>query len=199
LLGPYTGVEICPLAAVTGTQHVDDVVAEGEDTSVRALLRRTGSPENVRLDWELTEALSLASARGMMLVCALIDQQPRDLETGERIEVEELFRNGKTGLLRPIVREPADGPRDGVINRLLHPSGARKPRQLIVACSDEPALFSHGIDCQARDALREGNVGEFRRHRGELFSRWIRAFFERQAELERDDAPSVAALTRQSA
>lgn len=180
-------------------QHVDDVGTTGEDSSVQALLGRTGSPENVRLDWELTEALSLASARGMMLVCALLDQQPRDLETGERIEVEDLFRNGKTGLLRPIVREPTDGPRDGVVNRLLHPAGARKPRQLIVECTDEAALFSHGIDSQARDALREGNVGEFRRHRGELFHRWIRAFFETQAELQRDDAPSLAALTRQSA
>jgi hypothetical protein len=180
-------------------QHVDDVVTNGEDASVQALLRRTGSPENVRLDWDLAEALSLATARGMMLVCALLDQQPRDLETGERIEVEELFRNGKTGLLRSIVREPAAGPRDGIVNRLLHPPGARKPRQLIVECTDEAALFSHGIDSQARDALREGDMNAFRRRRGEVFHRWIHAFFEGQAELQRDDAPSLATLTRQSA
>lgn len=189
------------LGGASGTmqQHVDDARAKSEDEAVQALLRRTGSPAGIPLDWDTEESFSLASARGKMLVCALLDQQPRDLESGERISIEELFRDGKAGILRPIVRDIASGSRESLTNKLLYPSRSQKLRQLIVGCTDEAGLLSHGIDGPARDALRAGDLEVFRARRAEVFMRWIRSFFERHAELLRDDAPSLAALTRQSA
>lgn len=191
------------LGGASGTmqQHVDDVT-DDEDESVQALLRRTGSPSDISLDdWERTAGASVASARGKMLVCALLARQPRDLVTGERIDVTELFRDGKQDLLRPIVRESADGSHrgKGIVNKLLHPLGPMGPRQLILECTDEAALVSHGIDAEARDALRRGDVDAFYARRGDVLRRSTQAFFERHAELDRDDAPSLAALTRRSA
>jgi hypothetical protein len=142
-----------------------------------------------------------------MLVCALLARHPRDLVTGDRLDVRVLFhdgktdRDGKTDLLRPIVRDTPDGAHrgKGIVNKLLHPMGPMGPRQLILECTDEAALVSHGIDRDARDALRGGDVEQFYALRGEVLRRSTQAFFERHAELGRDDIPSLAALTRRSA
>jgi hypothetical protein len=179
-------------------QHVDDVT-EDEAASVQALLRRTGSPEGLSLDdaeWDRTIVASMASARGKAMICALLAQQPRNLVTGERLDASVLFRDGVTDALRPILRGPSSASR-GVINRLLHPSGSA--RSLILECTDEAALFSHGIDHQAREGLRRGDVETFFERRGESLQRSTEAFFARHTELERDDAPPIAALTRRSA
>lgn len=182
-------------------QHVNDVT-DDEDESVQALLRRTGSPGDIDLDdWSRTASASVATARGKMLVCALLARHPRHLVTGDRLDVSELFRDGTTDLLRPIVRESPEGSHrgKGIVNKLLHPTGPLGPRQLILECTDEAALVSHGIDADAREALRAGDVDAFYQRRGEVLRRSTQAFFERHAELDRDDAPPLATLTRRSA
>jgi hypothetical protein len=179
-------------------QHVDDVT-EDEATSVQALLGRTGSPEGLALDdaeWQRTIVASMVSARGKAMICAFLAQQPRNLVTGERLDASVLFRDGVTDALRPILRGSTSAS-PGVINKLLHPSGSA--RSLILECTDEAALFSHGIDHQAREGLRRGDVETFFERRGAALRRSIEAFFARQMELERDDAPPIAALTRRSA
>src|SRR5690606_21800145 len=152
-------------------------------------------------DWSGTPSGSVATARGKMLVCALLARHPRHLVTGDRLDVSELFRDGTTDLLRPIVRESPEGSHrgKGIVNKLLHPIGPLGPRQLILECTDEAALVSHGIDGDAQEALRRGDVDAFYERRGEILRRSTRAFFERHAELGRDDAPPLATLTRRSA
>ncbi|MBZ0120601.1 MAG: DUF262 domain-containing protein [Sandaracinaceae bacterium] len=186
------------LGGASGTmqQHVDDASEAGEDDAVRSLLARTGSPKDIDLEWDLSRGIGLASARGMMFVCALLHGRPRHLDSGALLEVGELFERGKSDLLRPIVR----GSEGGMANKLLHPSGSNKNGlQLVLECSDEAALFSHGIHITARDALRRGDANAFFRERSSQLSEWLRNFFGRCAELERDDAPSLSAMTRRSA
>ncbi len=183
-------------------QHVNDVTKD-EAESVQALLRRTGSPEGISLDdaeWGKTIGASMASARGKAMICALLAQQPRSLVTGERLEASALFRHGATDALRPILRGSTGGAHRerGFVNKLLHPSGAAA-RSLILECTDEAALFSHGIDAEARAGLRRGDVETFFQRRGESLRRASEAFFARHTELQRDDAPPLAALTRRSA
>ena len=185
-------------ASSSTQQHVDDVT-EDEAASVQALLRRTGSPEGLALDdaeWDRTIGANMASARGKAMICALLAQQPRSLVTGERLDASVLFGGKVTNVLRPILRDSTSVSR-GVINKLLHPSGSA--RSLILECTDEAALFSHGIDHQAREGLRRGDVETFFQRRGESLRRSTEAFFARHTELERDDAPPIAALTRRSA
>lgn len=177
-------------------QHVDDIGGD-EDQAVQALLHRTGSPNDVAIaDWNRTASASVASARGKMLVCALLARQPRDLLTGDRLGVGELFRDGKI-FLRAIVRESAAGA--GIVNKLLHPGTPMGARQLILECTDEAALVSHGIHDDARAALRGGETEKFYELRNDVLRRSTVAFFEQEAELVRDDSPSLAALTRRTA
>jgi hypothetical protein len=179
-------------------QHVDDVT-EDEAASVQALLRRTGSPEGLSFDdaeWGRTIAASMASARGKAMICALLAQQPRSLVSGERLDASVLFPDKRTEVLRPILRDSTSASH-GVINKLLHPSGSA--RSLILECTDEAALYSHGIDHDAREGLRRGDVETFFKRRGAALRRSTEAFFARNTELERDDAPPIAALTRRSA
>ena len=186
------------LGGASGTmqQHVTDVT-DDEDQSVQALLHRTGSAVDIILDdWSRTAGASVASARGKMLICALLARQPRDLATGERIDVSALFRNGKADFLRSIVR---GSPGKGIVNKLLHPTVQMGVRQLILECTDEAALVSHGIDDGARDALRRGDAEKFYELRGDALRRSTLAFFEKHAELGRDDSPPLAALTRRTA
>jgi hypothetical protein len=183
-------------------QHVDDVT-EDEAESVQALLRRTGSPGGFSLDdaeWGRTITASMASARGKAMICALLARQPRSLVTGERLDASVLFCDGVTDVLRPILRGSTSGVHlnRGVINKLLHPSGPAA-RSLILECTDEAALFSHGIDAEAREGLRRGDVETFFARRGESLRRSTEAFFASHTEQERDDAPPIAALTRRSA
>jgi hypothetical protein len=183
-------------------QHVDDVTQD-EAASVQALLRRTGSPEGLSLDdaeWGKTIAANMASARAKAIICALLAQQPRNLVTGERLDASVLFRDGVTDVLRPILRGSTSGVHAGrgVINKLLHPSGSAA-RSLILDCTDEAALFSHGIDVDARDWLCRGDAETFFTRRGASLRRSTEAFFARNTELARDDAPPIAALTRRSA
>lgn len=183
-------------ASATLQQHVDDASEPREDEAVRTLLARTGSPKEIELDWDLTKSIGLASARGMMFVCALLHSRPRHLESGALFEVGELFERGKSDLLRPIVR----GTEGGMLNKLLHPSGSQKNvRQLVLECTDEAALFSHGIDSAARDALRRGDAEAFFGRRAAVLSPRLRDFFGRCAELERDDTRSLISLTRRTA
>jgi len=60
-------------------------------------------------------------------------------------------------------------------------------------------LVSHGIDSAGVDALRRGDVQTFYDRRDDVLRRTTHAFFARQAELDRDDAPSLASLVRRSA
>jgi len=192
------------LGGASGTmqQHVDDVTAD-EGASVQALLRRTGSPEGLAFDeaeWTKTAAASVATARGKAMICALLAQQPRSLVTGDRLDASELFRAGVTDGLQPILRSSTSGVHrgQGVVNKLLHPPGIAA-RALILDCTDEAALVSHGIDLEAREALRGGDVETFYARRAKSLRRAAEAFFARNTELERDDAPPIAVLARHSA
>lgn len=189
-------------ASSTMQQHVDDVT-EKEDDSVRSLLVRTGSPADIALDdWDHTASASIATARGKMLLCALLARHPRNLLTGERLQAQDLFGDSKDDLMRSIVRESGDGaPRRGIVNKLLHPKALGGPaaKQLILECTDEAALLSHGIDVGALEALRSGDLPTFYDRRGDILRRATQSFFAREAELERDDAPSLASLVRRSA
>jgi hypothetical protein len=181
-------------------QHVHDVTKD-EAESVQALLRRTGSPSELTLegeDWEDTANASVSSARGKMLVCALLARQPRDLVGGERIAVAELFRDGVSDVLRPIVKKSSGGAGEGIANKLLHPPGG-VPHQLILDCTDEAALVSHGIEKDALAALRRGDAEAFFVRRHEVLRDSTLSFFARHAELDRDDAPPLASLSRRTA
>lgn len=107
--------------------------------------------------------------------------------------------DGSVQLIGSIASLVSDSPvRSALVNKLLYPN-MRNAKRTILACKDEGALLSHGIDRQAWDALEKDDAEGFFRARGEILSRWVRSFLESKAECERDDVPSVLALARGTA
>ncbi|MBK8936762.1 MAG: DUF262 domain-containing protein [Polyangiaceae bacterium] len=181
-------------------QHVDDVVEGDEHEAVQRLLRRTGtgSPPPAL---ESSDSFSLAHARGKLAVCALLAMHPRDLETGEQLRPELLFAEKLENAWRSIVRAPPvdhDQPPLALANRLLHPRRARSPAQLILACDDEGALTSHGLDAEACGSLRRGDARVFLALRSQLLMSRLKAYFERQAEWQRETTPPADGIVRTS-
>jgi len=188
------------LGGASGTmqQHVDDIREGDEDGSVQRLLKRTGSPDGVVVDPRVTEKFSAATARGKSQLCALLAQSPRNLVTGKVIEISELFGGGSADVLRRIL-PGGDARGSSLAGKLLHPAVPSNARRFILACEDEGALMSHGIDVTAMAALRADDAQGFLEARAAILDRWIRTFFDGRAECERSDAPPLTSFARRTA
>lgn len=184
-------------ASGTMQQHVDDIQEKEEDASVQRLLQRTGSPEGIIIEPKVTEKFRAATARGKAQLCALLAQAPRHLVSGERIEVAALFAAGSAVLHR--IFPVGDGEGSALASKLIHPSVPSNVKRFILACEDEGALFSHGIDATARERLRGDDTKGFLDARAAIFDRWIRAFFESHTECARSDDPPVTSFSRRIA
>lgn len=177
-------------------QHVDDVQPSDERGSVKRLLERTGEPREPKLDGIARADVSVATAQGKTVLCALLSHKPRSLQSGERITTSELFADeGHETTLRIV--QPAEAPLGSSIsNRLMHPSVGVAPSRLIRECEDEGALASHGIDSTSRRALIKGAIDTFLERRATLLQSWIVDFVDIRAEWSRPDTPSIKSLTR---
>jgi len=184
-------------ASASIQRHLDDVIPGDEDGSVQRLLRRTGQPD-VSIEPRVTEKLSAGTARGKAQICALLAQSPRDLRTGHVIAVADLFEGGSGDVLRRII-PVGGGEGSSLASKLLHPSLSSGAKRVILACEDEGALMSHGIDTAALDALRADDAKGFVHARASILERWIGTFFDRHTECARSDDPPLLALTRRSA
>jgi len=180
-------------------QHIDDVRPDDEVQSVLRLMLRTGGPERPRLEGIGDDDISIGSARGSLVLCALFAHTPRHLATGDKLTPEMLFNGEAAKVLLRLV-PPRDSDVGGTIgNRLLHPGPDSAALRLVRACYDEGALASHGIDREARDALRRGqkeDVEGVLKRRSVLLERWITEFVDARAEWERPDTPSIQSIVQ---
>jgi Protein of unknown function DUF262 len=180
-------------------QHVDDVLRNDERGSVQRLLERTGEPRKPSLESIARDEISIASARGKVVLCALFSHAPRNLSSGDKILPEELFGDGADEVMLRIVQPSMSGHGSTMGNRLLHPRVDVAPSRLVRECNDEGALASHGIDRASQRALRRGQGGDvdtFLQARVAVLEEWINQFVDTRAEWERPDTPSVRALAQ---
>jgi hypothetical protein len=180
-------------------QHVDDVLRNDERGSVKRLLDRTGDPRRPKLESIARDEISIASARGKVVLCALFCHAPRNLSNGDKIRPEELFDDGTEEVMLRIVQPSMSELGSTIGNRLLHPKVDVAPSRLLRECNDEGALASHGIDRASQRALRSGQRGDvdtFLQARAAVLEEWIVQFVDARAEWERPDTPSVKALAQ---
>lgn len=177
-------------------QHVDDIQEGDEHGSVQRLLERTGRPRQPDLQGIAHEELSIGTARGKLVICALLSHMPRSLVNGEKVVPGELFNDGLNDVLLRIAPPRAAPLGKSIANRLLHPVSGVAPLRLIRDCMDEGALASHAIDPSSQDALRAGDVSAFLVHRAGVLEAWITRFLDRQAEWTRDDTPAATMLAQ---
>lgn len=183
-------------------QHVNDVLRNDESGSVRRLLDRTGKPPKPTVESVAGDDISIASARGKIVLCALFAHAPRSLLSGDKISAAELFGDGGDGkdeVMLRIVPPSMSGLGSTISNRLLHPKAEVAASRLVQECTDEGALASHGVDQAMQSALRRGQGGDidsFLRARAAVLEGWIHRFVDARAEWERPDTPSIKTLTR---
>jgi hypothetical protein len=177
-------------------QHIDDVRPDDERGSVKRLLDRTGEARKPDLGTLARDDVSIASARGKVILCALFSHAPRSLSTGDKLVPDALFGDGTHEVMLRIVQPRESELGSTIGNRLLHPSVDVAPSRLVRECTDDGALASHAIDRSSQRSLRQGDVDTFLERRAELLAEWIRQFVDARAEWDRPDTPSVKVMAQ---
>lgn len=167
-------------------------VVEDPEESAQALLElvQRGRPRPA----SLASRFDPRSDASRIALLALAHLGPRDLETGERIDVTGLIE-GSDKLAFPAVVQAPGSLAGGPANRLVHPRG-RRTRDLLVERiaargAEDRALASHAISAAAAERLHAGDDLAFLEARAAAVLEEIRRFGERRADWDHSDRPSV--------
>lgn len=181
-------------ATVSLRQHVE-AVDDDEDLSVQRLLRLDPAPPG-----DLVElgTFHLNTAKSKLAACALASLVPRDLRTGEVIDIAAILEAEPKRPLPEIVATNSQLART-VANRVFHTPLARRELVDAIVAADTTALSSHGISETARVALARGDAETFLVERAENIRQVLDAFFLRQAEYGADDSPAIDAILAEEA
>ncbi len=180
-------------ATVSLRQHVE-AVGEDASQSVQRLLRLDGGSSDAAAPDIDLGAFRLSTAKSELAACALASLVPRDLRTGEPVDVGRLFETDPTKPLPLLVASDAAGLSRSVANRILHPTLTTKEATALVVGATPEVLASHAIPPEARDAIARGDAEGFLRARAAHLTARARDFFMRQSEHGADDSPPLDTL-----
>lgn len=174
---------------------LEGIVANAEEESVQRMLGMVGTRPP---GWpDVAGRFNFRHATAKLLALALTDLNPRDLESGALLRLEDYLGRTDQELPFPaLVSSSAVGPNMlllSVANRLAHPYRTGLRRRLI-AVTDRAVLASHGITEEAHAALRAGEAARFLALRAEYLGVHVRAFCERHARWDEPDRPSISSL-----
>lgn len=181
--------------SVSTRTALDHVVAGDEEGSVQRMLAMVGRTEPSLP--QVQDRFHFRYAASKLQALALLDLAPRDLESGEVLDIASLlnYREEKKDPPYPtIIKSTADmlpllltG-----ANRIAHPNrpGLRKA----VEEADMAILASHGIQEPALRALQRDDLAEFLKQRARHLQTRFAEVFARQARWQDSDRPSIGAL-----
>jgi hypothetical protein len=174
---------------------LDQVMADDEEGSVQRMLDIVGreAPRSP----QATDRFNFRFASSKLQALALLELIPRDLETGEPLDIGSLLNYREAGTEPPfafilktksgdLLRVPT------VANRLAHPDQLGLRRCLEGAAED--VLVSHGISFETHLALLAGNFSGFLQQRADDLQRHFEQVFARHARWQDSDRPSISAL-----
>lgn len=184
------------LGGASGTlEQFVRMIRDDEHGSISRLMEAFHEPS---IEWfQLSHPLSRATARGRLEICALAALRPRDLQTGEPLDLSELFERGADSAVRRLVGA-AGSPNDAMdvvqtlADRVLSPR--RVTLRELCSVRDASTRESHAIDAEALVAAQQGRVGAVLEARHKFLERWVRRWFEQMGDLGRPDAPPVSSL-----
>jgi hypothetical protein len=167
-----------------------------EDRSVQEMMAMVG-----RARPNLPEALerfSFQFAASKLQALALLELQPRDLETGELLDIVALLNGRAANSDPPFIKVVAgagakNGPVFALANRLAHPPRLGL-RRLLLRVTNPDILASHGISPAAQAALRAGDAVQFLRMRAETLQPHTERVFAGHARWSASDRPAIDAL-----
>lgn len=165
-----------------------------EDRSVQQMLEMVGSERPI-LPSSL-ERFRFNFAASKLQALALLALQPRDLESGESLDIVGLLNVPDP--VQPFVpvltgTQGSDAAAQSVANRLAHPPRPSL-RRLLLQVMDTDILASHGISPAAQAALRAGHATEFLHLRAQTLQQHTEQVFARQARWGDSDRPAITAL-----
>lgn len=171
-----------------------------EEGSVQALLATVRQRPAAPFD---LDGFDRKTARTRLQLAALAARQPRDLGTGEILDLSAICGQKGAAAVRLASSSHARLPHaNGLAGRLLHPFAP--PAQLrasIQSSEDESVLASHLISPEAQAALREDDFGVFLELRHRDLKEHVSGFLDQKADWEPSDRdrPSLGYLTAESA
>lgn len=203
---------------VSTRKALDQIARDSEEVSVQKMLRMVKQrPENSP---DVTAPFNFRFAASKLQALALMELGPRDLETGELLDLGGFLGDRthdydlpfshvvtyKTGSRKDLVQSAA--------NRLAHPNRPGGLRRLLRQVAGElmleladldvcqyppgvtvsTVLASHGITEAAAQALRDGDAVQFLELRAEYLRPHFQRFFDRHARWDEPDRPSLASL-----
>lgn len=173
------------------------IAPESEQRSVEGMLEMVKQKPSQLPD--VMDKFNFRYAGSKLLALAFIDIKPRSLETGNQLDVSELFlqqSGSDSSPLSQIFTSPVDQDKDllqSAANRLFH-STHTGLRKLLIDTSDPEILLSHGITLTAKTSLNKGDDKNFLILRSEWLRPRIEIFFKSHARWEESDRPAISSL-----
>lgn len=181
--------------SVSTRTALDHVVEGDEEGSVQRMLAMVGRAEPSLP--QVQERFHFRYAASKLQALAFLDFAPRDLESGEVLDIASLlnYREEKSDPPYPtIIKSTADtlpllltG-----ANRIAHPNRPRLRKAVEEA--DMAVLASHGIEERALRALQRDDLAEFLNQRARHLQTRFAEVFARHARWQDSDRPSIGAL-----
>jgi hypothetical protein len=184
--GALGGVGAGPTAVL---RRAVQAVGESEDESVQRLLALIGKPSSYPIDMQATQ-LNRAAARANVSLMASMG--PRDLDTGERIDVGRLFDTPGEGLVR--VADPADPRQQSLATLFVHPTPGDDDLTGLLLSSEPKVAQSHVVSTTAIELLRSGDLSGFLREREHDLAVALASRADALVELHGSDRPSLSSL-----
>jgi len=122
--------------------------------------------------------------------------QPRDIETGQPIEVSDMLTEHGSDSIQKLTSAKI-GYQTTIANRILHTKNSKLLRMLSVRARDsieDPVLLSHAVSAAAARALLQKDIGGFLKIRARAIERVVADRASAHAEWEADDTPAIRAL-----
>lgn len=181
--------------SVSTRTALDQVVEGDEEGSVQRMLAMVGRIEP--LVPQVIDRFHFRYAASKLQALALLALAPRDMQTGEPLDIASLlnFREADAVLPFPaILKSKTDVTALQLTgaNRLVHPDRPRLRKLLEGA--DAVVLQSHGISTDVRLALLADDLSGFLRQRADFLQSHCAQVFARHARWGDSDRPSISAL-----
>ncbi len=174
-------------------------VGDDEEESVQKLLGLVH--KDLPRPLELAPSFDARADDSRITLLTLVRQDPRDLYTGERLDVAGLLEAEDKDAFAKIVKQPVALSRSPA-NRTIQARGTSVLRLLVKRIqengSEDQVLASHAISPLAAERLKAGDPEGFLTRRAETLTEEVRRFAERMAAWDHIDRPSVDYLLEEA-
>lgn len=140
------------------------------------------------------DRVHLNHAMTKLNVLGLLSVGPRDLVTGEPVDLVGLLRDGSP--LRTVVNDAAVPGTATIANRVVTHLGSGRTLRHALVDADPDVAATHVVDAEGRRLLDDGDLEGFLARRGEMTAETIRLHLNRMAEWGARDGRSVADAVR---